>query len=321
MLYGKYTFCSVFEDDALLPYYKGSTFRGVFGHALRRVVCALKRQDCKDCLLRQKCVYAFVFEGAGTPEESLPHNRIASPPHPYVIEPPESQQLHFKEGERFNVSLLLFGKANDYLPYFIYAFEQMGALGIGKRVNGKRARFLLESVRVGDDEIYLSKDNRIRRGNFTQQLYVEDLKMPGDASVHRLQLTLKTPLRLKFENSLEASLPFHVLTRGMLRRISSLENFYGNGEPPLDYRDLVERAKSVEIIESSLRWFDWKRYSTRQDQSMLMGGLLGEITYEGALGEFLPFIRVCEKLHIGKQTSFGLGKIELTSAMSFPFNG
>jgi len=28
MLYGKYTFCSVFEDDALLPYYKGSTFKG-----------------------------------------------------------------------------------------------------------------------------------------------------------------------------------------------------------------------------------------------------------------------------------------------------
>jgi len=54
MLYGKYLFSSVFEDDAVLPYYKGSTFRGVFGHALKKVVCALRRQDCYGCLLREK---------------------------------------------------------------------------------------------------------------------------------------------------------------------------------------------------------------------------------------------------------------------------
>jgi hypothetical protein len=62
MRYGSYQFTSVLEGDALLPEYKGSTFRGAFGHALKRVVCALRREDCADCLLRDKCVYAFVFE-------------------------------------------------------------------------------------------------------------------------------------------------------------------------------------------------------------------------------------------------------------------
>jgi len=41
MFYGKYKFLCRLKDDANLPYYKGSTFRGVFGRALKRVVCAL----------------------------------------------------------------------------------------------------------------------------------------------------------------------------------------------------------------------------------------------------------------------------------------
>jgi len=35
VLYGKYRFSSVLLDDALLPPFKGSTFRGVFGLALK----------------------------------------------------------------------------------------------------------------------------------------------------------------------------------------------------------------------------------------------------------------------------------------------
>lgn len=62
MFYGKYLFSSTFTDDAIFPHYKGSTFRGIFGQALKKVVCALKKQECKDCLLREKCVYSFVFE-------------------------------------------------------------------------------------------------------------------------------------------------------------------------------------------------------------------------------------------------------------------
>jgi len=52
MLYGKYLFTCLLQDDAILPYYKGSTFRGVLGKALRDVVCALKRETCAECLLR-----------------------------------------------------------------------------------------------------------------------------------------------------------------------------------------------------------------------------------------------------------------------------
>jgi CRISPR/Cas system endoribonuclease Cas6 (RAMP superfamily) len=118
-------------------------------------------------------------------------------------------------------------------------------------------------------------------------------------------------LRLKYLNELESGLPFHVLIRAALRRISSLFTAYGDGEPDLDYRGIVRRAQEITIEKSALHWFDWRRWSNRQDQGMLMGGLMGSITYAGALTEFMPLLLLCETLHLGKQTAFGLGKIKI----------
>jgi len=301
MLYGKYSFNCSFESDAILPQYKGSTFRGIFGHALRKVVCALKRQECEDCLLQKKCVYAFVFENAFI--------------HPYVIEPPDTTGTKYSKGDEFSFNLLLFGRANDYLPYFIYAFDMIGKTGVGKRINGKAGTFKLESVFSGDQQVYSSGDGKMRQHDFTNELSLSDFRTEGSITLNSLEIRLKTPLRLKYLNHLESALPFHVLVRAMLRRISSLENSYGAGEPDIDYRELVKIAEAVTTSASSLRWFDWKRYSSRQEQSMLMGGITGNVTYSGGIAGFLPLIRFCEKVHLGKQTSFGLGKIEITGVL------
>ncbi len=39
MLFGNYAFSLTFDDEAILSEYKGSTFRGIFGHSLKKVVC------------------------------------------------------------------------------------------------------------------------------------------------------------------------------------------------------------------------------------------------------------------------------------------
>ena len=312
MLFGNYFFSGIVDDNAILPPYKGSTFRGVFGHALKKVVCALKKQDCSDCLLKEKCIYAFVFETPALENQSpIEKTRIAAPPHPYVIEPPESAKTHYRPGDSFEFNLLLFGKANDYLPYFIYAFDQIGKLGLGKRINGIRGTFFLKNVTTMRRIIYSDEDKKITGDGKPENLALEKFSFSEKNSIQNLGITLKTPLRLKFQNKLEASLPFHILIRAALRRISSLFNYYGDGEPSLDYKGLIAKAMSVEVKRSTLTWYDWRRYSNKQDQAMLMGGMVGSIIYEGDVAEFLPLLRLCEKVHLGKQTSFGLGKIEI----------
>ena len=307
MLYGKYQFLCRLSDEAILPFYKGSTYRGVFGHALKRVVCALRREDCESCLLNPRCLYVQVFETPPFVGESK-GARMPFAPHPFVIEPPLTSETHFLKGSAFNFNLLLFGQVNESLPYFIYAFEQMGRIGIGKSINRKRSGFVLEEVWFGERRIYSHTDQKL------QQSYTcETLSIQNNASLPHesfgLKVDLETPLRLKFGNRLSPDLPFHVLVRGALRRVSSLLNFYGDGEPPLDYRGLVKDAATIRILDSDLKWYDWERYSIRQERAMFMGGLLGSVTYEGNLRKYMPLIDFCSKVHLGKQSTFGLGKI------------
>lgn len=309
MLYGKYLFNVTFQSDTILPPYKGSTFRGVFGHALKRATCALKRQACDDCMLRPKCVYPFVFE---TIPNERSDRRIAAPPHPYVLDVADTEKSRYRQGDSLSFTLKLFGRANEFLPYFIYAFDHIGTLGIGRSREGKRGLFLLDSVTCGDRVIYSARDKRLMDCRPAGNLILQPAS-PDDRERGRVGIRFLTPLRLKFQNSLECELPFHVLIRAALRRVSSLMEYHGSGEPVLDYRGLVERALGVTVLHSNLRWYDWRRYSNRQESEMLMGGLLGEIQYEGSIGEFLPLLRFCEEVNLGKQTSFGLGRFMLSS--------
>ncbi|MBW2109116.1 MAG: CRISPR system precrRNA processing endoribonuclease RAMP protein Cas6 [Deltaproteobacteria bacterium] len=312
MLFGTYQFLCRLETDAYLPLYKGSTLRGVFGHGLKRVVCALRRQECATCLLKHQCLYAEVFETRHALD--IPENlNNSAPPHPYVLEPPLERTGHLSEGESFTCTLRLFGPINEKLPYFVYAFDQMGKIGIGKKINGRRAGFVLEQVCTDSKVLYHNKDGTLQSANAAQRLCAQQLVRDVEAAngaVSKLTVHLETPLRVKFENRLHARLPFHVLVRAMLRRISSLYNTYTQGEPALDYKGLVAKAEAVDTVENDLRWFDWRRYSNRQEQKMYMGGMVGSVTYKGAIGPYLPLIRMCEKVHVGKGTSFGLGKIK-----------
>ena len=53
-------------------------------------------------------------------------------PHPFILEPAPDNQRTCEEGEDISFGLTLVGRAIDYLPYFIYALDELGRIGIGK---------------------------------------------------------------------------------------------------------------------------------------------------------------------------------------------
>lgn len=309
MLYGDYLFRCRFGSEARLPVYKGSTFRGVFGRALKQVVCALKRQTCSTCLLNRECLYPAVFEPRPALAQTDDGGRTALP-HPYVIQPPSDTQTTYPEGAPFNFNLLLFGSVNTRLPYFVYALDQMGRIGIGKKIAGRRATFRLETVESSGQAIYTIDDQKLSDTTPCTDLALTPAKdQPrGDRTI---DLKFETPLRIKHHNHLSRELPFHLLVRAMLRRAATLLNHYDGGEPDLDYAGMVRRAREVKTVETTLFWEDWRRYSLRQDQAMMMGGLKGSVTYTGNLDEYLPLLDFCTKVHLGKQTTFGLGRFSV----------
>ncbi|MGB9716174.1 MAG: CRISPR-associated protein Cas6, partial [Thermodesulfovibrionales bacterium] len=117
-------------ESLVLPSYKGSTLRGGFGYAFRRVVCAIKNKECPECLLKEKCIYSYIFE-TPPPSDSKLMRKYTSAPHPFIIEPPQEKRYSYTPGTELAFGLILIGKAIDYLPYFIYTFDELGRIGIG----------------------------------------------------------------------------------------------------------------------------------------------------------------------------------------------
>jgi len=310
MLFGKYTFNSTFTTETILPEFKGSTIRGGLGHALKSVVCNLRHMTCEQCLLASKCTYVALFEPdlSGKPLPNL--NLMSARPSPFVLEPPFTTKTHFFPGESISFNLLLFGEANDLLPYLIYAFERMGQIGIGKKVNGHRGQFQLNDMVNRGKMIYSPKKQCIHAPDPLEDLVLTPISN-NTREISSVKLTLETPLRFKMNRKVCKSLTFDHFMRVVLRRVSFLMACYGDRHLTLDFDSLIQSTKSIQMIDNQVKWFDWQRYSARQDCKMKMGGLVGSVTYSGKFDQFLPFITFCEKVHLGKQTSFGLGKIRM----------
>ena len=293
-------------DPLSLPPYKGSTFRGGFGHAFKKVVCTIRNKECNDCILKSRCIYSYVFE-TPPPEDSQILRKYEKAPHPFVIEPPLETKTHYKPGDTLNFGLILIGKAVDYLPYFIYTFEELGKIGIGK---GK-GRYELQEVSCEGKQIYNSVDRQLKPMPPCSPSLLKRGSGGVDSNSQLLTLNFITPTRIVINEDLVVDLEFHQLIRNLLRRLSSLSYFHCGERLDLDFKGLIERAQGVKVKERKTEWHDWERYSARQDTRMKMGGFVGKVSFEGKLGEFMEFIELGEMLHVGKGTSFGLGKYEI----------
>lgn len=317
MRFGKYTFHFESGSAAELPPFKGSMLHGAFGHSLKRIVCVLRGRQCTTCLLKESCLYPRVFE---TRLMAPPgHNPKTALPHPFVLEPPTDERTVFQKGDSLAVNLLLFGEVNTLLPYFVHVFDKMGEAGMGRRVNGRRTQFHLSRVSLGERIIYTDQQGHVKLPNELPKLSVE--KIGGgaenkDLGGRKLRIELETPLRLKFANRLAGELPFHVLVRAMLRRAAALLTAYGGGEPALDYQGMVRLAEKVPAAAADITWTECRRYSNRQKTAMQLGGLTGWVEYDNVTLDFQPLIDFCSRVHIGKQTTFGLGKMHFKELLN-----
>lgn len=294
------------RDPLQLPPYKGSTLRGGFGSVFKETVCVVEHRDCARCLLRSRCAFPYVFD-TPVPEDATRLRKYPAAPHPFVFLSPLEEKTLYRPGETLAFDLTLIGKGADFLPYFIYTFERLGEQrGLGKG----RGRFSVESVAwlsPQGEEVLIYDDHTKTLRNSFRLVTVQDL-CSELSTLHFLTLHFVTPTRLVYAEVLTPAPDFHVLIRALLRRLSNLAYFHCGTELNLDFRGLITAAEQIETVASDLRWYDWERYSARQDARMKLGGFIGRVTYRGDLHPFLPLLRLGEVVHVGKGTSFGLGK-------------
>lgn len=303
-------------DQGVFPRYKGSMLRGVLGSSLYNAVCMTRKTDCSQCIINRSCIFTKLFTApsAGLVGELSAIQRVSQTPliaPPYCIEPPLDEKCIYESGEIFTFGLKLFSYATEYLPYFIHAISLAGKKGMGKRTEFGEGKFVVENVYYNNVAIY----------DHTKEMLSpceeEDLTLPAFqiTQTHQkqiLELIFLSPVRFKQGNRLSTELPFSQYINLIVRRIKSLWAL-SEKEVLLDnYSDGMHLSKDILLVKNGLYWQDWTRYSGRQNTKMQLGGLMGTVQYEGNFDPFIELLDFAIKVHIGKQTSFGLGSFNYT---------
>jgi hypothetical protein len=298
-------------EDAALPAAKGAMLRGGFGYAFQRSSCP---QACwghsETCAVAALCPYRWVFETPHPPSVQQLHD-LQDVPRPFVIEPPHDERTRYAAGDALEFGLVLIGRGIDHLPYFLFSFEQLGRMGLGRQ----QARARLERVEA------------LRPWEPTGAVIYQDGRVVADATNHLptldaaviaahaaalpvdLRLTLRTPLRVKARGAFIESIDLPAIVQAACWRLNALATFHGGGPWAVDHRALAEQARGAAVERSEVRWVDWERTSTRgpEPRSMKLGGIVGGAVLRGVPPDVRALLLAGSLVHVGKACVFGHG--------------
>lgn len=299
----RYRFDFTVETPLHLPEYAGSTLRGAFGNALRRVTCMTRERDCKACGLYRTCPYPRIFETP--PPENHALQKFSQIPNPYVIEPPPWGERAYAPGETLSFHVVLAGNAIRQMPFIVLAWQRAFVHGVGKGEGTARLERISHLAPDGEAAIFLAAEGMLQEHPAT-------LRLPPFHDTGEVTLHFSTPLRLQ-ENGKPLGaerLTARELLMALVRRTALVAEFHTPQPLALDFAGLARLAEAIES-EKRLHWRDWTRWSNRQQQKMALGGVTGEWTLHGGLAPFLPFLHLGQWLHAGKNATFGLGHYQL----------
>ncbi len=327
--FATFTFHLTAREKIELPEYKGSTFRGGFGHALKQVWCLRPRgRVCEHCQNKTACAYSYIFE---TPRAfgKDTYMQAENLPHPFVLVPPLTKTRQIFPGESFSFGLNLFGSGIQLVESFIYAFDQLGEIGIGPG----HKKFSLQKVTNADGSLVWSREQepgegQVRVNNFGSCSSTSTSSCSGSGTstsiatataaatatatitaTAAVTLEFVTPTQILHQNRPVFDLNFEIFFRSLLRRASLLAEIHGGQKWELDYKQIISNAcASVHATNRHFHRQDWERYSNRQERRMNIWGFAGRISFVGEIKPLLPLIKLGEHIHVGSKTSFGMGK-------------
>ena len=307
----RYRFTAEVQQPLALPDYAGSLLRGQFGAALRQVACMTRQPSCAGCPLLQTCPYTRIFEAP--PPEKGQHalQDFSQIPNPYVMEPPAPGAHVLEAGEALVFHLVLVGHAIAQLALVIFSLQRMLAQGLTRqRVVATLLRVQCIDANGAAQPVWSVEQAILVEHSTTLQLPEAPLSTSG------LTLHIHTPLRLQQQGrplGVEQLTP-RALVAALARRIALLMEFHA-GQPGWgeSARTIIHQAETLSD-QRDLHWHDWTRYSSRQQQEMTLGGVLGQWSLHGSpdtLAKLWPWLWLGQWLHVGKNATMGLGAYAL----------
>lgn len=283
------------------PEYEGSALRGLWGHALRRLICATGQPACDGCPLLARCAYPALFEPQPVPGDK----RHADPAPPYVIEP-VAQPRVLAEGDGYAFDLVVFGAALAEVDLVVRAWQ----VALARDIGPTRGALRLEGADLVDTQGAAQPWLDLRAAApRPSPLAPVPLARAGDAPA-RMQVRLHTPLHVKRGGR---PLRPHELTAAdwawaVVRRVADVCELHLGQPTGFDFAALKAAAGALRRTDAELDWLELRRWSNRQQRHTPQAGIVGSLTVEGDLAPFWPALQLGCWLHAGGKASFGLGR-------------
>ncbi|MFQ5858610.1 MAG: CRISPR system precrRNA processing endoribonuclease RAMP protein Cas6 [Anaerolineae bacterium] len=324
--------CEV-QTPILLNEHQGSAIRGALFHALRHQFCYNKKtaenlaKDCGECALWATCPICFLV-ATRNPQSG----RGTDVPRPYVIEPPlpprapqswgeGGRGVRFEPGEAFSFGLTIVARALDLFPYVVLGSQALERGGLGKKLrreDGRWRRGTFAIRKIGAlNRLSGERQPVLHQGD--TMVSVPDLPVTNEQVLaraaqlprNRITLVFKTPTRIIERSKLQHHPTFRPLIQRLHRRLRDLTREFTDTPWEFDLRQVMAQAEAVQVVEDRTRWVELDSFSTRRSTSTPMGGLVGQVTFEGALEPFLPWLVWGEIVHVGKDAVKGNGWYEI----------
>jgi CRISPR-associated endoribonuclease Cas6 len=254
-------------------FFLGSTLRGAFGLALKKVVCINPAFDCEDCFASNNCLFHDFYERK---------NHI----HAYRF----SKELG---SNNYNFSFYLFESATDKLPYVLSAiYKMVHEVGLGI----DRKKYQIQSITCNNEKVYENGQFNLEKAK-TEKCEISNFHSG-------LRLKFLTPLRIKSENKLARNtIDLKQILQSIQNRLCELKN---------EEKAKLTFEPQYKLIKSDIKFLDLSRYSNRQKTKMKFGGLIGEMIFDEVDEQSFQLLKIAEIIGVGKQTVFGLGEIKIT---------
>jgi hypothetical protein len=262
----------------------GNVLRGALGAILKNIHCVSqcpgqRRRHVRECERNSWCPYAQIFEPASL--GSGPSG-LGDWPRPFVLRAAHLNGKTIAPHESFCFDINLFETRSPNIEVFAEAFAHWATLLSVKPVGA---------------------DGRPAAGAISIPLE------PASLLQHRLRVQFRTPTELK--GGLGKKPEFGVLFARAQDRVGTLRQLYGAGPLAIDFQAMRAHAASVRMTRCELQHVATERRSSRTGQVHEIGGFVGMAEYEGALGEFLPYLEAARWTGVGRQCVWGKGELGL----------
>lgn len=267
-------------EEAILPEFLGSTLRGALGWVLQS----------------EKTAYYYLFENR---RESGGFDIV----NPYIIEPPKAKR-YYQKGEILSFSFILLGNAALYKEAVFKGLIRSGYLALG----AGRKKFRLNTILHSNSlKTIWSRENSMLQLELASSIPLIPMVEVADWCSVQLQ----TPLRIRRQGSLLEELDFPTLIRNITKRVEMINERYGGQIDKASLEKVNSLSSEIQQRSNDFIVQQVDRYSNRKNQKMDFSGLLGVSTFEGELTNFTTWLKAAEILHIGRNTTFGYGKVEI----------